>query len=127
MIGENTVSFSCRNDDRSRFVQVRFTICLEDHADADVSTELLYEPKLPEVLRELAHQSIYDGVYAGLAYDNIPFPLGGVTVKVIELNIASLPDVFSSKGSLQFIANALEAQIMGAVAGLYITGMNLKE
>ena len=120
MIGEHTVSFSSWNDDQSRFVEVQYTIRLEDHADADVSIELLYEPKLPEELQEPVHQGIYAGVHTAIGYLPTP-PANGVTVKLLQLSVSAQPEI-ASPDEGQFLADVLETEFMSVVGGLWNAG-----
>jgi hypothetical protein len=120
MIGEHTVSFSCWNDDQSRFVEVQYTIRLEDHADADVSIEWLYTSALPEALLDVVHQGIYAGVHTAIGY--LPTPsVNGVTVKVLQLSISTQPEIASADDG-QFLADILETEFMSVVGGLWNAG-----
>ncbi len=99
-------------------VEIRLTVEVEAGGEPylDVSTELLFEPELPEALQDKLHQHLYDGVHGGIAIAVPPVALP-LTIKILELCI--LPhENFTLEENVEAVGSILEAQMVGIVATL---------
>ena len=83
--GECAVSAAVSGGTRTT-VRLRMSIELSaSDQGADVSTALLYEPKLPDRFAEPVHASVYEGVHRGIGARGRPIPPSGLAVKVLVL------------------------------------------
>ncbi|MEP7287696.1 MAG: hypothetical protein ABI947_18235 [Chloroflexota bacterium] len=129
MFAEQSIAFSCWNREKSKTVEIQLTVRVENSAEqfVAVSTELLFEPQLPEAFQDRLHQRLYDGVHGGIAIaiPHLPLPSTGITVKVLQLRLSPPLDSFVLDDEIDSLGNILETQMMGIVAGLWSGILNL--
>jgi|SRR6266704_6345752 len=129
LFAEQSVAFSCWNSEKSRTVEIQFTVRVETTAEqfVSVSIELLFEPQFPEAFQEKLHQRLYDGVQGGLAMaiPDSPLPATGITVKVLQLRLSPQLDSLALDGGIDSLGDFLQTQMMGIVAGLWTGILNL--
>ncbi|GEM_PF-3198606 len=100
-------------------IQMAIRVEIPGEQDASVSTSLLFEPELPEHLRDMLYRSLYDGVHGGLLTVGSPVPAHGITVKVLQLHILPLPGIDSTKEEIEHLRDILHTLMQEMVAALW--------
>ena len=111
-----------RFSNRTTATVIRISVSLQvpgDEPDVSVTTQLLYEPKLPWYLADEFHTRLYNGVHGGVASEGYPLPPGGVSVSILDLKIDPFPDDASRGQDVDRIGATLQALTTEAVAALW--------